>query len=75
LLEKLDYYIDKADIKRIAPHGFRHSHATLLINLRGNVRDVADRLGDTVEVVETTYYHILPKQRSITVNALNDLER
>lgn len=74
LARDLDYYIDISKVKRITPHGFRHSHATMLINLGCSLRDVADRLGDTIEVVEKTYYHVLPKQRSNTINVLNNLK-
>lgn len=65
--------IEKANVKKITPHGFRHSHASLLIDLGCDSRDVADRLGDTVEMVERTYYHMFPEKKSRTVQALNKL--
>lgn len=57
----------------ITIHGFRHSHASLLINLGLDFKDVAERLGDTVEMVQNTYYHMFPEKKSNTVNALNKL--
>ncbi len=69
----LDGDIKKAGVKRITPHGFRHSHVSLLIHLRCDSRDVAERIGDTVEVVESTYYHMFPKKKAQTVCALNNL--
>lgn len=71
----LNNWIDKAGIKRITPHGFRHSHASLLIYLGCDSRDVADRLGDTVEVIERTYAHLFPEKRSITINRINNLKK
>lgn len=70
---KLDDYIKIADVKRITPHGFRHSHASLLIHLGLDFKDVAERLGDTIEMVQSTYYHMFPEKKSNTVNALNKL--
>lgn len=69
----LDKYIKKSNIKRITLHGFRHSHASLLIHLGLDFKDVAERLGDTVEIVQSTYYHMFPEKKSNTVNALNKL--
>ena len=59
----------------LTPHGFRHSHASLLINLGLDFKDVAERLGDTPKVVENTYYHMFPQKKSNSVNALNNLNR
>ena len=56
----------------ITIHGFRHSHASLLINLGLDFKDVAERLGDTVEMVQNTYYHMFPTRKSKTVNAINN---
>ena len=69
----LDKYITKANVKKITPHGFRHSHVSLLINLGCDSRDVAERIGDTIRLVEETYYHMFPSKRSQTVNAINNL--
>lgn len=69
----LNNWIEKANVKKISPHGFRHSHASLLIHLGCDSRDVADRLGDTVQVVEKTYAHLFPEKRSITLNKINEL--
>lgn len=69
--EKIDNENDK--IKKITPHGFRHSHASLLINLGCDSREVAERLGDTVQVIEETYSHMFPEKKKNTVNVLNSL--
>ena len=74
---RLDKYINKLgeDFKRITPHGFRHSHVSLLIDLGCDSRDVAERIGDTVETVEKTYYHMFPKKKKLTISKLNNLKK
>ena len=72
-------FIDKtrqtnSNFKRITPHGFRHSHVSLLIELGCDSRDVAERIGDTVIMVEETYYHMFPKKKKLTVDKLNNLK-
>ncbi|HIQ91048.1 MAG TPA: site-specific integrase [Candidatus Coprosoma intestinipullorum] len=57
--------------KFITIHGFRHSHASFLINLGLDIRNVAERLGDTKDVIERTYYHMFPEKKSETINAIN----
>ncbi len=67
-------YIELANVKKITPHGFRHSHVSLLINIGCDSRDVAARVGDTIQMIEKTYYHMFPEKKSNTVNALNNLK-
>lgn len=71
---KLDYYITKANVKRITPHGFRHSHVSLLIYLGCDSRDVANRVGDTVQIIESTYYHMFPQKKQKTIELLNKIK-
>jgi integrase len=74
----LDRVIKKANIKRITPHGFRHTHATILLNdnkNRSNIEDVAARLGDTVQEIQDTYHHILPERKKETAHIFSDLLR
>ncbi|MDO4394998.1 MAG: hypothetical protein Q4C23_03355 [Mycoplasmatota bacterium] len=37
---------------------------SLLINLGCDSRDVANRIGDTVNIVEKTYYHMFPTKKN-----------
>ena len=73
LSRRLSIYIKNSGVKKITLHGFRHSHASLLIHLGLDFKDVAERLGDTIEMVQSTYYHMFPEKKSNTVNALNKL--
>lgn len=72
---KLDNFISLSNVKKITPHGFRHSHVSLLIHLGCDSRDVAKRLGDTVQVIESTYYHMFPKKEKISVTVLNNFQK
>lgn len=72
LKRHLDKYIKIAGVKHITIHGFRHSHISLLIYLGCDSRDVANRVGDTVETIEKTYIHMFPKKKEKTISVLND---
>ena len=72
LKRNLDKYIKIANVKHITVHGFRHSHISLLIYLGCDVRDVANRVGDTVQTIERTYIHMFPKKKAKTILALNN---
>ena len=67
LRRHLNKYIKISNVKHITIHGFRHSHVSLLIDLGCDSRDVAERIGDTVQTVERTYYHMFPKKKKETV--------
>ena len=63
-------YVKISDVKKIHIHELRHSHASLLINTGLNqlsvIYVIANRLGDTVEMVLKTYGHLFPSaQREI----------
>lgn len=42
---------------RITPHGLRHTHATILIGQKTPLKTIADRLGNTPEMVLKVYGH------------------
>ena len=49
----------------------KNSHASLLINLGCDSREVADRLGDTIQIVEKTYFHLFSKKKNHSIELLN----
>lgn len=51
--------------KKITPHGFRHSHVSLLIHLGFDIYEFADRFGDKPREVEKTYYHMFPEKKKV----------
>ena len=71
LKRKHDEYMDKAGVKRITLHGFRHSHASLLIMHGLPDQMIADRLGHTIEILHKVYAHIYEQQRNSFKNELN----
>lgn len=73
LPKRLDKYIEKANVKRITLHGFRHSHASLLINNGSNILAIANRLGDTVETVLETYAHLFKSTELELIKAIDQL--
>ena len=61
-------------INRITNHGFRHSHASLLISSGIKPEVIAFRLGDTVAVVMKTYAHLFPEVEDEVIDTLDLVE-
>ena len=58
-----------ASLPKITPHGFRHTHATLLLSAGASVKEVQYRLGH--EKVQTTldvYTHLTKQDQKATIN-------
>lgn len=55
---------DRIDCKPITLHGFRHSHASYLIEQGIDDTLIAQRLGMTVNVLRKTYAHVYHTQRN-----------
>lgn len=69
---KLFEYSRLANLKRITPHDFRHSHASLLINMGESIVMVSKRLGHSdIEQTLNTYSHLMPNQESAMIDKLN----
>ena len=79
----MDYYVrtrgrlktaqKQADLKEIRIHDFRHSHASLLIELGYSPLLIADRLGDNVETTLKVYSHLYPNKQSELVKNLDSI--
>lgn len=59
-------------IKKITPHGLRHTHATILINNQVPPKTIADRLGNTVEMIYNVYSHAFEDLEDKAVLAFNE---
>ncbi|MFD2133296.1 tyrosine-type recombinase/integrase [Pseudogracilibacillus auburnensis] len=59
-------------LKRITPHGLRHTHATILIDELIPPTDVADRLGNSLEMIYRVYAHSIEKVNDKTVTAFSN---
>lgn len=60
---------DKINIRRITPHGLRHTHASILINNGVPPKTIADRLGNTVEMIYNVYSHSFKELEDKAVSA------
>ena len=66
---------DKAGLKRITIHDFRHSCASILINNGANVTLVAKYLGHTkIEEPLNTYSHMFSTALDSVVSVIDSLE-
>lgn len=63
---------DGVNIKRITPHGMRHTHTTILINNGIPPQTVADRLGNSVEMVYKVYSHSFKDLEDKAVNVFSE---
>lgn len=70
---KKNKYCDKANLKQIRIHDFRHSHVSLLISLGFNTFDIAKRLGHTPEMVNNVYGHWFQDAQKKMVDKLNSI--
>ncbi|MFX3625420.1 MAG: tyrosine-type recombinase/integrase [Ectobacillus sp.] len=66
-----DRIIKKTKLKRITPHGLRHTHATILISQKQPVNVIADRLGNTPQMIWDTYGHIFKEMEEESVIAFS----
>lgn len=57
------------ELKKISPHGLRHTHATILIDELIPPTDIADRLGNTLEMIYRVYAHSFKKIENKSVIA------
>ena len=60
-------------ISCIRIHDLRHSHVSLLIDLKFTPLLIAERIGDTVQMVNNTYGHLYPSRRQEVADRLNQL--
>ena len=61
----------KADVPFIRIHALRHSHVSLLIEIGFTPHLIADRIGDTVQMVNNTYGHLYPNKQQEVADKLN----
>lgn len=63
----------KTGIKIIRIHDLRHSHVSLLIEMGFSPHLIAERIGDTVQMVNNTYGHLYPTKHKEVADKLNQL--
>lgn len=62
-----------ANVQRIRIHDLRHSHVSLLIEMGFSPHLIAERIGDTVQMVNNTYGHLYPTKHKEVADKLNEL--
>lgn len=65
---------EAASIKRIRVHDLRHSHVSHLINLGFQPLLIAERIGDTVNMVNKIYGHLYPSQHKEVAARLEEFK-
>lgn len=62
--ELLNRICKENNFKRITPHGFRHTHCSLLFEAGATIQEVKDRLGhNDIQTTMNVYAHVTKKQR------------
>lgn len=65
---------EKANLKPIRLHDFRHSHATLLVENNMNIKEISRRLGHSnVQTTLNIYVHADKCQEKKVINTLNSI--
>lgn len=62
-----------ANIPLIRIHDLRHSHVSLLIDMGFSPHLIAERIGDTVQMVNNTYGHLYPAKHQEVADRLNKM--
>lgn len=69
---KLKRQVEKADVKKIRVHDFRHSHVAYLINQGVQPLIIKERLGHTdIKTTLNTYGHLYPNQQKQVADMLD----
>lgn len=73
---KKDNYCDKAKVKKIRIHDFRHSHASLLLSMNVPITVISERLGHSdINMTLNTYSHMIPKDEDKAIDILNKMRK
>lgn len=63
--------LNKCNLSNVTIHGLRHTHATILLNSGQNVKVIAERLGNTPEMILNIYGHVLKEAEAESVALFN----
>lgn len=65
--QKIEAFCKQKNHKVITPHGFRHTHCSLLFEAGASIKEVQDRLGHTdVQTTMNIYAHVTEKKKEET---------
>lgn len=68
----LERVIKRTNIHRITIHGLRHTHATILLNRKVNPKVIAERLGNTTDMIYKVYGHIFKELENEAVTVFSE---
>lgn len=68
-----DKFIESAGVPRLTLHGFRHSHASMLVAMGFDFVNIAKRLGDSPNTIIKTYAHPYDEVEEQIIDALDNL--
>lgn len=71
--KKMKKIISETGVKTIRVHDLRHSHVSLLIEMGYSPYLIAERIGDTVDMVMKVYGHLYPNKHAEMVEKLNEI--
>lgn len=60
-----------AGVPQIRIHDLRHSHVSLLIEMGFSPHLIAERIGDTVQMINNIYGHLYPTRHQEVADKLN----
>lgn len=70
----MEYGCKTSGVKKIRVHDIRHSHASLLVEMRFSPLLIAERLGhEKVQTTMETYSHLYPNKQIEVANQLDEL--
>ncbi|GAB2553453.1 tyrosine-type recombinase/integrase [Gracilibacillus alcaliphilus] len=64
--------IERSKVKDISLHGLRHTHATILISQRIPIKVIAERLGNTPQMILEVYGHTFKELETEAVTAFTE---
>ena len=60
--------VDKANLPKISPHGLRHTHAIMMLEIGNDIKIVSDRLGhSSLNITTDVYLHITKKHEKESI--------
>jgi len=70
----MDDMIEHSGVKRITPHGLRHTHASILIYKNVDINYLKERLGhEDISITLNTYVHILQEAKEKMTKIIDEL--
>lgn len=70
---ELDRITRQHGLRRITPHGFRHTHCSILFEAGASIKEVQERLGHTdVHTTMNIYAHVSPRKKDETAQRFAD---